>query len=706
MNVETRAHRLTPLLKPRSIALIGASPKTGTVGNGMIRSITGGRYEGALHLINPNYPEIEGRPCYPNLKSLPERVDHVVVGVANARIEAAVKEAVEIGAGAVTIFGSCYLPNDTDPPLTRRLSALAKESGTVICGANGMGFYNFDYGLRLCGFPPPDWVQGGGGKTLITHSGSVFSALVHNDRRFAYNLAVSPGQELGSTADEYLDFALDLPTTRVVGLFIETVRNPEGFVAALAKAEAKGIPVLALKVGKTAESAKLAISHSGAIAGNHAAYQAVFERHGVVEVNTLDELANGMLLFGHDKKVADGGLASIHDSGGERELLVDQAVVRRVPFARISAETTEKLRGRIEYGLEPVNPLDAWGTGHDFEGVIEDSMSYLCADPDTAIGAMFVETRSGNSLHEGYARAMQNAIRKMQGATAGSAKPVIIVNNVAAVGSDELAVHLTNNGVPVLIGIDPALAVIKGAFDRRDRLKRPRMAPAAPPAGVKARWLQRLQAGGTLEEAESLALMSDYGLPVLPHRVVESAAAAQQAAGEIGWPVVVKTAAPGVFHKSDVGGVRLDLVNAAALDAAYRDMAARLGPRMLVMKMAGKGVELSFGSIDDAQFGPLVMVGAGGVLIEMLSDRRFALPPIDAAEARRLLDGLALRPLLDGKRGQPAADLGSVATAFAAFSVMVGDLGGLIAEIDINPVLATPKGAIALDALVVPAKGK
>jgi len=706
MNVETRAHRLTPLLKPRSIALIGASPKTGTVGNGMIRSITGGRYEGALHLINPNYPEIEGRPCYPNLKSLPERVDHVVVGVANARIEAAVQEAVEIGARAVTIFGSCYLPNDTDPPLTRRLSALARESGTVICGANGMGFYNFDYGLRLCGFPPPDWVQGGGGKTLITHSGSVFSALVHNDRRFAYNLAVSPGQELGSTADEYLDFALDLPTTRVVGLFIETVRNPEGFVAALAKAEAKGIPVLALKVGKTAESAKLAISHSGAVAGNHAAYQAVFERHGVVEVNTLDELANGLLLFGHDKKVAEGGLASIHDSGGERELLVDQAVVRRVPFARISVETTEKLRGRIEYGLEPVNPLDAWGTGHDFEGVIEDSMSYLCADPDTAIGAMFVETRSGNSLHEGYARAMQNAMGKMQSATAGSSKPVIIVNNVAAVGSDELAVHLTNNGVPVLIGIDPALAVIKGAFDRRDRLKRPRMAPAAPPAGVKARWLQRLQAGGTLDEAESLALMSDYGLPVLPHRVVESAAAAQQAAGEIGWPVVLKTAAPGVFHKSDVGGVRLDLVDAAAFDAAYRDMAARLGPRVLVMKMAGKGVELSFGSIDDAQFGPLVMVGAGGVLIEMLSDRRFALPPIDAAEARRLLDGLALRPLLDGKRGQPAADLGSVATAFAAFSVMVGDLGGLIAEIDINPVLATPKGAIALDALVVPAKGK
>jgi acetate---CoA ligase (ADP-forming) len=699
MNVQTRSHRLAPLLTPRSIALVGASPKAGTVGNGMIRSITGGRYSGKLYLINPNYPEIEGRPCYAGLEDLPESVDHVVIGVANARIEAAVSAAIEAGARAATIFGSCYLPDDTDPPLTRRLAAMAKETGLVICGANGMGFYNFDYGLRVCGFPPPDWVQGGGGKALITHSGSVFSAFCHNDKRFVYNLAASPGQELGASADEYLDFALDLPTTRVVGLFIETVRNPEGFIAALAKADKRSIPVVALKVGRSAESAKLAVSHSGAVAGNHAAYEAVFDRHGVIAVETLDELANGLLLFGNDREVAAGGLASIHDSGGERELLVDQAVARGVPFARINVATTEKLRGRIDYGLEPINPLDAWGTGHDWEGIFEDCMAHLCDDPDTALGAMFAETRSGNMLHEGYSRGLKKVLAR-------TAKPVIIVNNVAAVGDDSLVVRLTADNIPVLIGIDPALAVIRGAFERRDRRGRPPMAPVAAPAGARAKWASRLVAGRTLDEAESLALMADYGLPVLPHRIVESAAEARAAAAAIGWPVALKTAKPGLFHKSDAGGVRLGLQDAAALDAAYAEMAARLGPRMLVMQMVGKGIELSFGSVLDPQFGPLVMVGAGGVLIEMMKDRRFALPPFDAAEARRLIDRLALRALLDGKRGQPAADLAGLAGGFAAFAAMVADLGPLVAEIDINPVLATPKGTVALDALVVPAAGR
>ena len=164
MNVQTSSHRLAPLLTPRSIALVGASPKIATVGNGMIRSITGGPYGGKLYLINPNYPEIEGRPCFASLEELPETVDHVVIGVANARIETAVADAIKAGARAVTIFGSCYLPDDKEPPLTAALSAMAKEAGLVICGANGMGFYNFDYGLRVCGFPPPAWVQGGAGR--------------------------------------------------------------------------------------------------------------------------------------------------------------------------------------------------------------------------------------------------------------------------------------------------------------------------------------------------------------------------------------------------------------------------------------------------------------------------------------------------------------------------------------------------------------
>jgi succinyl-CoA synthetase beta subunit len=221
---------------------------------------------------------------------------------------------------------------------------------------------------------------------------------------------------------------------------------------------------------------------------------------------------------------------------------------------------------------------------------------------------------------------------------------------------------------------------------------------------LRAKWEKRLKRGGTLDEAESLALLADYGVPALPHRVVDNEAALLAAARDFGGAVAMKTAMPGIFHKSDVGGVKLGLSSAAALKAAYADLSGRLGPRVIVMPMAGKGVELSFGLTWDPQFGPVVMVGAGGVLIEMLKDRRFALPPFGATEARRFLDGLSLRPLLDGKRGAKPADIGALAQALSRFSVLAADLGDLIAEADVNPLVAGPEGSVALDALVVPAK--
>jgi succinyl-CoA synthetase beta subunit len=198
-----------------------------------------------------------------------------------------------------------------------------------------------------------------------------------------------------------------------------------------------------------------------------------------------------------------------------------------------------------------------------------------------------------------------------------------------------------------------------------------------------------------------LALFADYGMPVLPHRIVESATAAEAAARDVGFPAALKTAMPGILHKSDVGGVKLNLSDAAAVRAAYDDLERRLGPRVLVMPMAGEGIELAFGALDDPQFGPIVMVGAGGILIEIMADRRFALAPFDGATARRLLDSLKARPLLDGHRGLPAANIDAVAEALARLSVLAADLAGLFHEIDLNPVLCGPSACVALDALVV-----
>ncbi|MGH6932562.1 MAG: CoA-binding protein, partial [Dongiaceae bacterium] len=487
-------HRLTPLLAPDSIALIGASPKVEAVGNGMIRALRGGGFQGRCYLVNPNYQEIDGQPCYPSLTALPETVDHVVLGVANARLEGQLAEAIKQGVRAATIFASCYLPDDSDPPLTQRIAAMARAAGIQLCGGNGMGFYNLAHRLRVCGFPPPDWLEEGE-IAFISHSGSAFSGLCHVDRRFRFSLAVSAGQELATSAADYLDYALEMPTTRVVGLFLETVRNPAGFIAALDKARARDIPVVALKVGRTAESAALALSHSGALAGNHAAYQAVFDRHGVVEVEDLDAFANCLLLFGQPRRVAKGGLATIHDSGGLRELAVDLAVERGVPFARINEDTRAKLKARLDHGLDPVNPLDAWGTGHDYETIFTDCLQALVDDPDTAIGILCAETRSGFHLHEAYGQLVRAVATH-------TTKPVLMSNNLATIGGDELAVRITREGSPLLIGLGPMLTAVRAAFDYRDFRARPETKPAAAPAGARARWQGRLAEGRALDESE------------------------------------------------------------------------------------------------------------------------------------------------------------------------------------------------------------
>ncbi len=689
------AHRLAPLLAPRSVAVVGASPTSPSVGNQLIVQLRRGGFDGAIHPINPKYDEIEGLACLPSLADLPEPVDHAVLALASHRIEAQLALAIEHGARAATILASCYMADDGEPALLDRLRRRAREAGIQICGGNCMGFMNFESKVRVSGYPvgPDDGAPGP--VAFISHSGTVFSSTLNCTDRLGLNLVVSAGQEIATTAADYIDYALELPSTRVVMLFLETVRDPAGFVAALDKAAARDVPVVVLKVARTEASAAMAVTHSGAIAGSDAAFQAVCERHGAHRVQSMEELFATAALFTQPKRPGPGGVAAILDSGGTREHLADLADDVGVPFAAINEATRGRLAARLDFGLEPVNPCDAWSTLDDFEGTFAECFGALVDDPDTAIGLFFADLRNGSWMHDAYTRAIVTA-------AATSAKPIAVVTNNTWVPHDRMAAKMVRDGIPVLDGTGAALAAVRHAFERRDRLARPAGAPPAPPGpAVIARWRDRLDGGAPIDEAEGLALLADFGVPALATRIVEGRDDALAAAEELGYPVVAKTAAPGVQHKSDVGGVKLGLDGAHALAAAYDDLAARLGRRVLVAPMAAAGVELALGVTHDPQFGPLVMVGAGGILVELMDDARFALPPFDAAEARRLIEGLRLRRLLDGVRGAPPADIDAVAETVARFSVLAATLGGRLAEVDVNPLIAGPGGCLAVDALVV-----
>lgn len=686
---------LEPMLSPRSIAIVGASDRVGSFGRSTLEQTIAGGFPGEIYPVNPRLTEIHGLRCYPSLADLPHPADLAILVVANELLESQLELAARTGCKAAVIFASGYLENDHPPPLTERLAEIARTHNLPLCGANCMGF------VRPAVATHATWYKAGslpaGNVGFISHSGSIFLTLSGNDPRLALSLAVSPGQELVVTAADYLHFMLEDKHTRAVALFLETVRDPEGFSAALQKARDKDVPIIALKIGRTEKSALLAKSHSGALAGNDAAYEALFDKHGVIRVRTIDELAATTMLMAQPRRAVQGGLGAVLDSGGARGLFIDLAHDNGIRFAEISPGTEGRLRKALEYGLEPVNPVDAWGTGNNAGAIFEECLQAIADDPDTGLAVLMSDiTNDDDPANAEFAQLVCNV-------QARSEKPVVLGLHWSQHRSKRVSRLTAAAGVPVLDGIESTLLAIRHAFSYRDFRTLPlQVLPPSPEEMIVSRWRRRLSDGRELDEAESLVMLSDYAIPVPRGEVVTTADQAVAAAERTGWPVVLKTAMPGIRHKSDVGGVRLNVGSAEALRAAFDDMSSRLGTRTVVSAMAPKGIELALGIVRDEQFGPVVLISAGGTLIEVLRDRQAALPPFDESWARRLVDRLNLRSLLEGHRGEPPADVTFLAATIARFSLLARDLGDLIAEMDVNPLIVSAHGVIAVDALTIP----
>jgi len=689
---------LETMLEAESVAVVGASARAGSFGERMLLELLEGGYDGRIYPVNPRYREVLGLACHGSIAELPDPVDVAILGVPNAALEEQLGAAAAAGARSAVIFASGYEePRPGVPALTERLGAIATAAGMALCGGNCMGFLNLERRLRACGFYEPKDLPPGP-VAFISHSGSAFSALLHNDRDLRFNVVISAGQEFVTTAAEYLDYALGLESTRAVGMFIETVRDPARFRAALDRAEAGDVPVVALKIGREAQAKELVAAHSGALAGEDGAYEAVFDAHGVLRVESLDEMVDTLALMASGRRAGPGGLASIHDSGGERAMMIDLASRAGVRFAAISEATRGRLAAVLEPGLPPVNPLDAWGTGNASDEIYVECMRALLEDDDTAALAFCVDLTTEEDPSMGYIAMAKQVYPE-------TAKPVAMLSNLASAVDRHDVAEVAGDGIPVLEGTATGLAAFRHLFAYRDhRALGPPPGPRSSPvsAAERERWRDRMRTGQPFDESEALSLLSAYGIPCVPSRTAASAAEAAAAAAEVGWPAALKTAAPQVYHKSDAGGVALGLADAHALGEAYERIAGLLGPRVTVQPMAPTGVEVHLGIVRDEQFGPLVLVAAGGILVELLGDRRLALPPLDAARARSMLDGLRSRPLLDGLRGAPAADVDALVGALVAMSWLAHDLGDGIDGLDANPVICGPTGCVAVDALVLP----
>ena len=617
------ALRLTPLLNPRSMALVGASERDGSVGDWARRSLLGGRYTGGVYLINPRYDSLAGRPCHASFDALDEPPDLAILNVASSRIEGLFDEAVAAGVKALSIFDPCRLARDTNPPLLARMKRKVANAGIPVCGGNGMGFYNLDIGLFASFYDDSSLLPGP--ITLIAHPGSVFTVLAHNDRRYRFNLVISTGQEIGVTTDEYVDYALSVPTTRVIALFIETVREPHGFMNALDKARRQGIPVVICKVGRTEKSAHHAFTHSGAIAGDYAAFEAMCERFGALCVASVDDLMATALLLSQAREIGPGGLTSLSDSGGLREQWSDLASELGVPLTKLSDQTCAALRAVLPFELEVDNPLDAAGPFNaEFFKVFEDCLPLLLDDLGTAIGSLELDLHDGGTVYGSlFIAFLKSAARR-------SDKPFFVLNSFAAAQNTQFAQNLFEGNVPVINGAAIALRAVQNAFAFRD-YQAPSVTDelSSPDPNVVARWRQRLAATGALSEVEGLALLGDFGVPAVTAIVASDETQALDAALQCGFPIAMKTAETGIAHKTDARGVCLGIDDQQSLFSHYRDLAERLGPMVTIQPMVPPGIEVSFGLIADRQFGPVVLVGSGGVLIELVADRVAALAPFD-----------------------------------------------------------------------------
>jgi acyl-CoA synthetase (NDP forming) len=701
---DPRARRqdLTPLLHARSVAIVGIS-QPGRFGGIVHQNLASFGYEGTIHAVNPRYDTIYDRPCHASLRDLPERPDCALLAVPNSRLLEALEEAAECGIPAAVVFANAWSdPGDGEPSLESRLREVARAHEMAICGPNCMGFVSPHQRLAVSGYAT-DPATPAGHVTLISHSGSVFDAFLQNQRGLAFNYIVSSGNEVATSVADYMQFALADDSTKVIGLFLETVRDPATFTAALAEAAERDVPVVALKTGRTERGAQLALAHSGALAGEDGAYDALFAQYGVRRVTSIDELMDSLELFASGVRPPTPYVSAIHDSGGQRALMGDLAEAEGLPFAAIGEQTRQKLAEVLEPGLEPINPLDAWGTGNAADDIYQECLLALDADPATGLTLFACDLYPLDDEEAFYPSIVASVLDRLT-------KPLAFLVHLSAASSAAQMAQLRQMGVPVLMGTETGLRAARhlveyAAFQRNRASDGLGAAREVPRPADLARLREQLErATEPLDEHASKLLLRSYGLDTTREIRATSLDETLRAADEVGYPVALKTAAGGL-HKTEQDGVRLHLRASDPLAAAYRDFEARLGPEVLVQEMVPDGTELILGIVNDPQFGPMLTLGTGGIFVEVLKDVRMLRLPTTPDAVREALSGLRGAALLRGARGRAPADEKSVLRAAMGLDALAADLGDLIAEIDVNPLVALPDRALVVDALIVPKRG-
>lgn len=702
------AAQLAGLMDPKSIAVVGASTRSEGWSGVAVPALQRLGFAGRIFPVNAKYDEIAGLPCYPSVSAIPEPVDAAMIYVPKRALAEVLEDCGRKGVRGAVILASGFGETGAEGRATEEvLREIANRNNIAICGPNCLGLANLGSGfIGLTGATFPEDMSPGG-TALVSQSGQLMMVLLAraHDQGVHLRQLVSTGNELNVEAADYARVALDDPQVRSVAMAIEGLRSPAKFLDLAAHARAVGKPIIALKLGRSQRAARTALAHTGKLAGAYRTYEAVFRQENIVAVDDPLELIETAALF--EKCPAPRGerVSVVSFSGGWCGVIADQAEALGIPMADFTEATVERLRPNMDF-TPPVNPLDLSGNVNNHPERWGAALEAVAADANTDIMVVFI--------HQVRTAWRDRLIPPLLDVAGKTDKPVLVVydgGKVVEEGYEQLA---RDRRLPIFRGTQPMLKALRRFLDYHHGRAAARSARVAPPVAPEARAeVARLLAdsGRSLSEHAAKAALRAWGLPMIGEKLVRDEAAALAAAGEIGFPVVIKGLADGMEHKTEAGLVHLGLDSPAAVKAAFADLSAKLAGHTLggapapclVQKMVRGGVEAILGVQNDPDFGPMIVVGVGGVLTELLNDVALRRAPLAPEDARAMIDETRLGRLLDGFRGAPRADRAALEAAILRLSDFAVAQAERIEGIDINPVLVLPEGqgCIAVDALIV-----
>ncbi|NBJ12540.1 bifunctional acetate--CoA ligase family protein/GNAT family N-acetyltransferase [Microvirga arsenatis] len=702
-------YRLDKLLAPRSIAVVGASPRPGSLGLTFLRNLIAGGFEGDIFPVNPHHVEIEGLACFSSLSDVPEVPDLIVVAVPPERVLGVIEEAGSVGV-SVAIIATAGLGYG-EGSLSEKVRLAARAQGLRIVGPNCIGVLapraKMNASFAAHSAKPGDLA-------LVSQSGAVAAGLVEwaAQRNVGFSAIVSLGDKIDVDFSDCLDFFSADSGTRAILLYIESIGNAKKFMSA-ARAAARVKPVVVIKAGRHAQGAKAAATHTGALAGSDAVYDAAFRRAGLLRVLDLDQLFAAAETLGRQKPFPGNRLAVLTNGGGVGVLAVDRLIDLGGTLATLSETTRNSLNALLPETWSRANPIDIIGDANPerYAGALE----ALLADPENdAVLILNVPTAVASATD--VAKAVVDVVKRDR-ARGYRQKPVF----AAWIGEDPESARLFEEArIPHFTteadAVRGFMQLVRYREAQTQLMETPDDLPKDFEPDTKAaraivehvlaqnrRWLDPLEVD---------ALLKAYDIPSAPVMLAttpDEAAEAARPTIAAGGTVAVKVLSPDIVHKSDIGGVQLDLTTEEAVRRAAADIferAARLKPGAQVtgvtvqpMVRRAKARELIVGLADDPAFGPVVLFGRGGTAVEVINDKALALPPLDLNLAHDLIARTRVSRRLKAYRDVPAADEGAIALTLVKLAQMAADLPE-IRELDINPLLADHTGVIAVDARV------